>query len=108
MTALRPKLDRYPMTAEPFCITASWPRHLQELWHACAERGEVDARNPPASVVEAYLQGAEARVRRWASIPWGDPTDMVRYEEEDFTQLCGFVSNSTLPRRAGRIQLVPR
>ncbi len=87
---------------------ADWPRHLQESWRDCGERGEVDGDNPPTSIVEAYLQGAEAQVRRLAGIPWGDPTDMVRYEEEDFTQLCGFVSNSTLPRRAGRIQLVPR
>ncbi len=32
----------------------------------------MDAANPPASVVDAYLQVAETRTRRWASIPWGD------------------------------------
>ena len=60
----------------------TWPRDLRELWHACAERGEVDASNPPSSVVEAYLQVAEARVRRWASIPWGDGE---HDEEEDYS-----------------------
>ncbi len=36
--------------------TATWPPDLRELWHACAERGEVDANNPPATMQEAYNQ----------------------------------------------------
>ncbi len=60
--------------AEPLDSIASWPCHLQESWRACAERGEVDAQSPPASIVDAYLQVAEAQRRRWAGIPWGDGT----------------------------------
>ena len=68
--------------AEPLDSIASWPCHLQESWRACAERGEVDAQNQPDSIVEAYLQVAEAQRRRWASIPWGDGThDLVDDEE---------------------------
>jgi len=51
---------------------ADWPRHLQESWQDYAQRGEVDADNPPTSILEAYLQVAEARTKRLASIPWGD------------------------------------
>ncbi len=58
--------------AEPVDPTASWPRHLQESWRDCAERGEVDGHTPPTSIVEAYLQVAEAQGRRLAGIPWGD------------------------------------
>ncbi len=58
-----------PPDSTPF---ASWPRHLQASWRDCAERGKVDGHTPPTSVVEAYLQVAEARGRRLASIPWGD------------------------------------
>ena len=63
---------------------ADRPRHLKASWRECAERGDVDAHNPPASMVEAYLQVAEARVRRLAGIPWGDGTqlDLVDDEEE--------------------------
>ncbi len=61
---------------------ASWPRHLQASWRDCAERGEVDAQNPPTSVVEAYLQVAEARARRLAGIPWGDGTHDLADDEE--------------------------
>ena len=32
---------------------AHWPLTLQRLWHELALSGEVDANNPPASVVEA-------------------------------------------------------
>ncbi len=60
----------------------TWPPHLKELWHSCAERGEVDASKPPTSVVEAYLLVAEARVQRLASIPWGDGE---HNEEEDYS-----------------------
>ncbi len=42
--------------AEPLDPTASWPRHLQESWRDCVERGEVDATNPPATMQEAYAQ----------------------------------------------------
>ena len=66
----------------PDSIPTTWPPDLRELWHACVERGEVDASNPPSSVVEAYLQVAEARVRRWTSIPWGDGE---HDEEEDYS-----------------------
>ncbi len=52
-----------------------WPRHLQASWQICAERGEVDAQNQPDSIVEAYLQVAEAQRRRWAGIPWGSAED---------------------------------
>ncbi len=65
-------------------LIASWPRHLQELWRDCVERGEVDARNPPATIVEAYLQVAEARVRRLAGIPWGDRTHDFADDEEEY------------------------
>ncbi len=53
--------------AEPLDRMASWPRHLQASWRDCVERGEVDAQNPPASIVEAYLQVAEAQQRRGCS-----------------------------------------
>ncbi len=70
--------------ADPRDPTAPWPRHLQESWGDCTARGEVDAQNPPASMVDAYLQVAVARVRRLASIPWGDGTqhDLADDEEE--------------------------
>ena len=60
--------------------TATWPPDLRELWHACAEWGEVDATNPPDSLVEAYLQVAEAKTRRWASIPWGEVAVHLRVD----------------------------
>jgi len=41
-----------PPDSTPF---ASWPRHFQESWRDCVERGEVDAQNPPDSLIEAYL-----------------------------------------------------
>ncbi len=41
-----------------------WPRHLQVSWRDCAERGEVDGHTPPTSIVQAYLQVAEAGARR--------------------------------------------
>ncbi len=65
-------------------LIASWPRHLQESWRDCVERGEVDARNPPATIVEAYLQVAEARVRRLAGIPWGDRTHDLADDDEEY------------------------
>ncbi len=70
--------------AEQLDPTASWPRHLQESWGDCTARGEVDARNPPASIVEAYLQVAEARVRRLAGIPWGDRTHDLADDDEEY------------------------
>ena len=66
-------------------IPTTWPPDLRELWHACAERGDVDASNPPSSVVEAYLQVAEARVQRLAGIPWGDGEHDE--EEDDATEI---------------------
>ncbi len=71
------------MSDSKFSTTASWPRHLQESWRDCAQRGEVDGRNPPVSIVEAYLQVAEARVRRLASIPWGDGTHDLADDEDE-------------------------
>ena len=68
--------------SDPDSTPTTWPPDLRELWHACAERGDVDARNSPASIVEAYLQVAEARVRRWGTIPWGDGE---QDEEEDYS-----------------------
>ncbi len=35
--------------------TPDQPRHLQESWRDCAERGEVDAQHPPHSMIGAYL-----------------------------------------------------
>ncbi len=69
---------------EPLDPTASWPSHLQESWGDCTARGEVDAHNPPASIVEAYLQVAEARVRRLAGIPWGDRTHDLADDDEEY------------------------
>ncbi len=40
-----------PPDSTPF---ADWPRHLQASWHDCAERGEVDAQNPPHGMIDAY------------------------------------------------------
>ncbi len=68
--------------ADPLDPIASWPRHLQESWRDCAERGEVDGHTPPTSVVEAYLQVAEARGRRLAGIPWGDGRHDLADDEE--------------------------
>ncbi len=68
--------------AKPLDPTVSWPRHLQESWHDCAERGEVDAQNPPDSMIEAYLQVAEAQGRRLAGIPWGDGRHDLEDDEE--------------------------
>ncbi len=51
---------------------ADWPRHLQESWRDCAERGEVDGQHPPDSMIEAYLLVAEVRTKRLSGIPWGD------------------------------------
>ncbi len=70
-----PTPDATPYTA--------WPRHLQESWGDCTARGEVDAHNPPASIVEAYLQVAEARARRVAGIPWGDGTQHDLADDEE-------------------------
>ena len=42
----------------------------------------MDVSNPPTSIVEAYLQVAEARTRRLASIPWGDGTRDLADDEE--------------------------
>ncbi len=53
-------------------------------WRDCAERGEVDGHTPPTSVVEAYLQVAEAQGRRLAGIPWGDGRHDLADDEEDF------------------------
>ncbi len=61
---------------------ADWPRHLQESWRDCAERGGVDGDNPPTSIVEAYLIVAQVRVRRLAGIPWGDGTHDLADDEE--------------------------
>ncbi len=66
--------DSHPM--------ADWPCHLQESWRDCAERGEVNGHTPPTSVVEAYLQVAEARGRRLAGIPWGDGRHDLADDEE--------------------------
>ncbi len=65
--------------ATPF---GDWPCHLQASWRDCVERGEVDGQNPPTSTVEAFLQVAEARVRRLAGIPWGDGTHDLGVDEE--------------------------
>ena len=35
-----------------------WPRHLQESWHDCAQRGEVDAHNPPNRMVKLIEENA--------------------------------------------------
>ena len=70
--------------ADPDSIpTSTWPPDLIELWHTCAQRGEVEASNPPTSIVEAYLQVAEARVRRLAGIPWGDGTQHGFVDDEE-------------------------
>jgi len=61
---------------------ADWPRHLQASWRDCVERGEVDGHTPPTSVVEAYLQVAEAQGRRLAGIPWGDGRHDLADDEE--------------------------
>ncbi len=67
---------------------ADWPRHLQESWRDCAERGEADGDNPPTSIVEAYLIVAQVRVRRLAGIPGGDGThDLADDEESLLTDL---------------------
>ncbi len=68
--------------AEPLDLTASWPRHLLASWRDCAERGEVDGHTPPTSIVEAYLQVAEAQGRRLAGIPWGDGRHDLADDEE--------------------------
>ncbi len=57
---------------EPLDPPTTWPRHLQESWRDCVERGEVDAQNPPDSLIEAYLLVAEVRTKRLSGIPWGD------------------------------------
>ncbi len=66
-------------------LIASWPRHLQESWRDCAQRGEVDAQNPPDSMIEAYLLVAEVRTKRLSGIPWGDGTqdDFAGAEEDE-------------------------
>ena len=70
--------------ADPDSIpTGTWPPDLIELWHTCAQRGEVEASNPPTLVVEAYLQVAEARVRRLAGIPWGDGTQHGLVDDDE-------------------------
>ncbi len=51
--------------AEPLDRMASWPRHLKASWRDCAERGDVDAHNPPTSMLEAYLQVAEDACGGW-------------------------------------------
>ncbi len=68
--------------AEPLDLTASWPRHLQASWRDCVERGEVAGHTPPTSIVEAYLQVAEAQGRRLAGIPWGDGRHDFTDDEE--------------------------
>ncbi len=74
--------------AESLDPTTSWPRHLQAVWRDCAERGEVNPHNPPTSIVEAYLQVAAAQRRRLAGIPWGDPAESSRDEEEEIAEGC--------------------
>ncbi len=71
--------------AEQLDPPASWPSHLQESWGDCTARGEVDAHNPPSSIVEAYLLVAEARTKRLTSIPWGDVSrnDHTEIEEDE-------------------------
>ncbi len=68
--------------AEPLDPPTTWPRHLQASWRDCVERGEVDGHTPPTSIVEAYLQVAEARGRRLAGIPWGDGRHDLADDEE--------------------------
>ncbi len=68
--------------AEQLDPKAAWPRHLQEPWSDCTARGEVNGRNPPTTLVEAYLQVAEAQRRRLAGIPWGDGTHDLGVDEE--------------------------
>ncbi len=68
--------------AEPVDPTASWPRHLQASWRDCVERGDVDAQNPPESMIEAYLLVAEVRTKRVSGIPWGDGRHDLADDEE--------------------------
>ncbi len=69
--------------AEQLDPTADWPRHLLASWRDCTARGEIDAHNPPTSIVEAYLIVAQVRVRRLAGIPWGDGIQLDLADDEE-------------------------
>ena len=55
----------------------------------------MDAQHPPVSIVDAYLQVAEARVRRLAGIPWGDGIHDLTDEDEE--ELLGTALGGKLP-----------
>lgn len=61
-----------------------WPRHLQESWQDCVQRGEVDAQHPPDTLVEAYPQVAEARAWLLGGFRYDEPgqDDDAEAEEE--------------------------
>ena len=55
-----PTPDSTPFTDAPFALKA--------LWNKFALRGEVDARNPPATVQEAYNQVVEILLRHMGQV----------------------------------------
>ncbi len=55
-----PILDSTPFTDAPFA--------LQALWNKFALSGEVDARNPPVTVQEAYNQVVEIQLRHMGEV----------------------------------------
>ena len=84
-----------------------WPHHLQESWHDCAQCGEVDADHPPTSILEAYLEVAEARTKRLTSIPWGDGRRDDRTDGEADEVLGAEYGRklSQLPARSGQVYM---
>ena len=66
---------------------ADWPLQRRRLLSKFVLSGEVDGQNPPDSMVEAYLQVAEAQRRRLAGIPWGDGEQIPDEEDEHAAEL---------------------